>query len=37
MEEGMKDKRLHVLKTVLGLLGCLLGAVAIWLFVNFSM
>ena len=33
----MNNKRLHVLKTALGILGCLIGAVAIWLLVDFSM
>jgi hypothetical protein len=31
----MNDKRLHLLKTILGALGCTLGAIVIWLFVNF--
>jgi hypothetical protein len=33
----MNNKKLHVLKTVLGILGCLVSAVAIWLLVDFSM
>ena len=33
----MSNKKLQVLKTALGILGCLLGAVAIWLLVDFSM
>ena len=33
----MNNKRLHALKTVLGILGCLASAVIIWLLVDFSM
>ena len=33
----MNNKRLHALKAILGILGCLIGAVAIWLLVDFSM
>ena len=33
----MNDKKLHVVKTILGIFGCLIGAIAIWLLVDFSM
>lgn len=33
----MNNKRLHVLKTAIGLIGCLVSAVMIWLLVDFSM
>lgn len=31
----MNNKRLHVLKTAIGVLGCLASAVIIWLLVDF--
>lgn len=33
----MKDNKFRILKTLLGIFGCLIGAVAIWLLVDFSM